>query len=172
MVTENTRNDVWQNFLDISRLVLYYDALFKRYQRCRYTIRFFQILPLLSAVTLIFSEFPYWVQALIGLLIAIAVGIDVIFDFTTKAIVIHNISLECSRLENEWSELWNLANSDHAEDGEVLLNNSRLANKLTDITGRAGEHGITESKRLNINCTKNAFKIMEMKYVHPAANSQ
>ena len=73
MVTENARNDVWQNFLDVSRLVLYYDVDFKCYQRYRYTVRFFQILPLLRAVTLVFSEFPNWVQA-VGLLIAIAVG--------------------------------------------------------------------------------------------------
>ena len=106
MVTENTRNVVWQDFLKISRLVRYYDALFKHFQLYRYIIRFILIFPLFSAVTLITDTAPHWINLSIGILVALAVLIDFIFDFSTKAAITHTISLECSRLQNEWSKLW------------------------------------------------------------------
>ena len=155
-------------FLDVSRLVRYYDALFKRFQLYRYIIRFVLIFPLFSAVILIIDTAPQWINLSIGILVASAVLIDFIFDFSTKAAITHTISLECSRLQNEWSKLWWLANSNHAEDSDVLQQNSILADKLINTTGRAGDAGISENKRLNEICTNDAFNYMEMKYVHPA----
>ena len=168
MVTEDTRNDVWQEYLDFARLVRYYEALAKRYSQIHLIIRYLLLLPFISSLALLFDFLTHPLQVLLGALIGIVVAADLVYRPTRKAAVAHIISIECSKLEIEWMQLWNNANARDSNDEDVQKRNDLLSKKLNEITGRAGEVGIHENRKLNMKCADDAYRIMSQKFAPSA----
>ena len=172
MVTEQARKDVWEEMLDIARLVRYYEKLADRHRTQFYIARGTLVLSALIGTAVFLSQFkifPQHIQEIIliiaGLALALATAWDIVANNARKAAVLHAISKECSLLEIEWRELWAEVNNHQSDDSAVREKNRRLARRLTKVTVWAGDADVRENRKLNEECESIAYKIMTEKYV-------
>lgn len=164
MVSEQTRNDVWQELLDVTRLVRYYGALSDRHRRNHTAVRFLLLAAAAGGIAALLDLLPQIVQLVAGGLIALLVAWDFVSDYAKKAAVLHTIDIECGLLEIEWRELWNEANDPEASDAEVREKNRRLAERISYVTARAGDADIPENRKLNEECAKAAYRVVADQY--------
>lgn len=164
MVSEQTRNDVWQELLDVARLVRYYEALADRHRRIHMIVRFLLLAAAVSGIAALLDLLPAAAQLVAGGLLALLVVWDFVSNYAKKAAVLHAISLDCSLLDVEWRELWADVNNGHVSDAEARDKNYRLARRISEVTGWAGQADIGEDPRLNEECAKVAYKVMADRY--------
>lgn len=162
MVTDPTRNDVWQGLLDIARLVRYYEALSDRHRRNYFTIRLLLLIAATGGVAALLELLPDGIQILAGALVAVLVALDFVTDYAKKAAVLHAISIECSALEIEWEDLW--GNLENLGDTEARQNHAGLSRRLANITGAAGHADIREDRKLNEQCEAAAYRVIQNQY--------
>ena len=160
MVSEQTRNEVWKELLDVARLVRYYETLADRHRRNHMLVRFLLLAAAVSGIAALLDVLPSEVQIVANGLVALIVAWDFVSNYAKKAVVLHSISLECNMLEVDWRELWAAINHVHVSDAEALSKNYRLARRISEVTGWAGQADIRESPRMNKKCAKVAYKVM------------
>jgi hypothetical protein len=162
MVSDQTRNAIWQELLDVARLVRYYEALADRHRRLHRIIRFLLLAAAASGVVTLLNLLPVLIQSLAGGLIALLVVWDVLGDYARKAAVLHAISLECSHLEVEWQNLW--GELETISDTEARRRNTSLAQRIAEITGWAGHADIRDDPKLNEQSAEAAYQIMASRH--------
>lgn len=168
VVTENTRNSVWQSMLDVNRLVRYYEAISDQYRLANTIIRFIVFFGgtagFISFLSLAPENFKSLVQGIFSAVVAAAVAWDFLADYAKKAVVLQQISMECSKLQNDWQELWDSIEAFDIEEEEARKRNAQLAHKIVDVTGRAGECGVRENPKINEKCADDTYKVMVERY--------
>ena len=162
MITDHTRNDVWQGLLDIARLVRYYEALSDRHRRHHFAIRLLLLIAATGGVAALLELLPDGIQILSGALVAVLVALDFVTDYAKKAAVLHAISIECSALEIEWEDLW--GNLENLGDAEARENHAGLSRRLVHVTGAAGHADIREDRKLNEHCEAAAYQVIQDQY--------
>ena len=104
------RHEIWQGLLDASRCARYYEALYNRYQRRHQITRVVLLASATGVIGLLSANLiePWTdaLQAVLGGLIVLVVIVDLVGRFAEKAAVLHVISVDCSKLDNEWHQLW------------------------------------------------------------------
>ena len=165
MVSDATRNAVWQSYLDVVRLVYYYESLADKYQRLYFWIRFGMLFFVIVSVASPFAPFPQPVGAIVTvamiLVTATLVTADYVGDFAKKAAVLHGIAGQVNRLGSEWRALWLVIDDADSEDGMARRKNEDLQSRLTETTEQAREAGITINDKLNQKCVETAYAIVE-----------
>ena len=162
MVSEQTRHDIWQELLDAERLVRYYEVLAKRHRRWHLAIRFSLLLAATSGVASLLKVLPQSVQLVAGLALTVLVALDFALNAAGKTAVLNLIKIECRALGNEWKNLW--AGLEHISDDEARRENERLAQKLAEVTGWAGQAEVGDDDALNEQCERVAYKVMSEDY--------
>ena len=162
MTTQIIRNEVWQNYLDASRLARYYSVLADRHKSIYMLSRAILILPLLTGVALLFDLLP----KIVGLVIVLRNIANFIFNFAKKAKVLNLVSQECSSLENEYRDLWLAVENDELSDGEVRERINQIEKKMIDVTNRPSNLKIKVDHKLNEKCAIETYKIMTDRYEH------
>ena len=167
MVTDQTRNAVWQELLDAVRLVRYYEALSDRYRRNHWAVRFVLLVAASSEIVALLALLPENMRQSVQLaaagFIALTVAWDFVSDYARKAAVLHAISMECSAVEIELKSLWGEIES--ISDDEAQRRNTQLMRRISDATGWAGQADIREDSELNRKCATTAYNVMEDQYV-------
>ncbi len=164
MISDQTRNDIWQELLDVARLVRYYEALCNQYQRRHSFLRISLLFAATGEIGALLAVLSTTIQLTIGVIIALLVAWDLVSNYAKKAAVLHTISIECSELENKWRELWADINNAQVGEAEAQRKNKELAQKLLDVTERAGVADIQENRKLNEKCEKAAFQVVVDRY--------
>ena len=167
MVSEQTRNDVWQELLDVARLVRYYEALSNRYRHNHMIVRFLLLVVTLGGIAALLDLLPPVAQIIAGAVVALLFAWDHAADYAKKAAVLQAISLECSLLEDEWKQLWATicAKDANVTDEEARRMNRQLTRRISYVTGWAGQADVRDDPRLNKECEKVAHKVMADRYV-------
>ena len=114
-VSEQTRNEVWQGFLDAVRLERYYAALSDRHRRNHRRLRFALLVAAagdISTFLNLLSEDFQWIAEIASAPVVVFVMRDLVSDDAKKAATLHTISVECGDLENQWRDSWSAI--DHA----------------------------------------------------------
>ena len=162
MVSDQTRNTIWQGLLDMARLVRYYESLADRHRRKHFWIRVVLLAAAASGIAALLDLFPEVVQIVAGGLVALCVVWDFVSDYAKKAAILHAISIECSALEVEWQDLW--GDLENIDDTEARQRNTRLSRRLNEVTGWAGHTDIQEDPKLNEKCEAAAYRVMQDQY--------
>lgn len=162
MVTEQTRNAIWQELLDVARLVRYYEALSDQHRRNHLIVRFLLLAAAAGGIAALLDLLPAIAQLIAGGVIALLVAWDFVSDYAKKAAILHAISIECSALEIEWQDLW--LELENISDDDARLENTRLSRKIANVTAWAGQADIREDRRLNEECEKAAYRVMTDRY--------
>ena len=166
MVSDQIRNEVWQDLLDVTRLVRYYAALSDRYKRNYNIVRGLLLIAATSGIAAFLDALPPIAQLISGVGIALIIAWDFVSDYGRKAAVSHAIRLQCGELENEWRDLWRSVDDGTIENEEALHSNRQLLQRITSLTGNAGYADIREDHKLNETQAADAYKIMEERYAH------
>ena len=165
MVSDATRNAVWQSYLDVVRLVYYYEALADKYQRLYFWIRFGMLFFVIASVASPFAPFPQPIGVIVTVALimvtATLVAADYVGDFAKKAALLHGIAGQVNRLGSEWRALWLVIDDADSEDGMARRKNEDLQSRLTETTEQAREAGITINDKLNQECVETAYAIVE-----------
>ena len=166
VITEQTQNDVWQDLLDVARLVRYYEALADRHQRNHSLLRFLLLVPAAGSIGTLLELLPAFTQHIAAGLVALLVAWDFISDYGKKTAVLHAISHECRALEIEWRELWAAVYDSGADanEAEARRKNQHLAQKLSEVTGWADQANIRKNKKLNEECEELTYKVMRARH--------
>ena len=162
MVSEQTRHDVWRELLDAERLVRYYEVLAKRHRQRHLAIRISLLLAATSGVASLLKVLPQSAQLIAGLVITVLVVLDFALNEARKTAVLTLIKIECRALGNEWKNLW--ASLEHISDDEARRENERLARRLAEVTGWAGQAEVGDDDALNERCERVAHKVMSEDY--------
>ena len=162
MVAERTRNAIWQELLDVARLVRYYEALSDQHRRNHLIVRFLLLAAAAGGIAALLDLLPAMAQLVSGGLVALLVAWDFVSDYAKKAAILHAISIECSVLEIEWQDLW--LELETISDPEARRENTRLLRRIADVTGWAGHADIRENRKLNEECEKAACRVMTDRY--------
>lgn len=168
MTTQFIRNEVWQNYLDASRLTRYYSALADRYRLIYKFSNTSFIRPLLTGVLLLFDSPPEFVGLFIQLVNTLPKITNLIFNFSNKARVLNLVSQECGSLENEYEDLWLAMESGDLSDGEIREKINQIKKKLIEIINIPDDFKITINHKLNEKCAIETYRAMEEKYEHSA----
>ena len=102
-VTGATRNAVWQEMLDVARLVRYYDRMARRQQQRHLGIRIVLFASATAGVASAIAALPEAVRTASGALIALLVAWDFLADYANKAAILGVIRGECSEVERTTS---------------------------------------------------------------------
>ena len=164
MVSEQIRQAVWQDLLDVARLIRYYETLSSRYQFRHSIIQFLLLASAFSGIAALLELLPEIVQLVAVGLIAFLVAWDFVAGYPRKAAVLHTINYECHALEIEWSELWSAINSSEISDIEAREKNKRLKEKILSVTGWANQADIRIDQKLNEKCAKVAYTVIAEQY--------
>ena len=142
MVSETTRNEIWQQFLDVARLLRYYTSLSNRHRRKQQLIRILLMAAATSGIVTLLDLLPAFMQELAAAAVAILVVWDSLGDYARKAAVLHAICIECNRLESRWHKLWFEIDRPDLDDADALHQCDELGQRLLDITSQAGPAGV------------------------------
>ena len=162
MVSDQTRNDIWQELLDSDRLVRYYEALANRYQRLHSLTLLLLGVSAASSFAAILDLFPDVVQLFASALVGITAVWMFIADYAKKAAVAHVISFQCRRLDLDWKDLWAAVES--IDEAEARRRLGDLSNQMNIATQRSSDAGIVDNRRLNEECEALAFKTVQERY--------
>ena len=163
-VSEATRNAVWQEMLDVARLVRYYERMAGRQQRRRHAVRFVLLVPALTGMAMVVRDLPEAVHVVSGAVIAFFVAWDLLADPANKAAVLDSIRRDCSEAEGDLDALWGEIQADAVSDAEARRTLAGLSRRVARATDRAGSAHVPTNERLNAECEEAAFKVMKDRY--------
>ena len=162
MVSDQTRNDIWQELLDSDRLVRYYEALANHYQRKHSLTLLLLGMGAASSFAAILDLFPDIVQLIASALVGIVAVWMFIADYAKKAAVAHDIGFQCRRLDVGWKELW--AAVERIDEAEARRRLGDLSNQINIATRRSSDAGIVDNRRLNEKSEALAVKTVQQRY--------
>ena len=162
MVSDQTRNDIWQELLDSDRLVRYYTAVANRYRRLHSYTLWLLMFGAASSFAAVLAVLPNDVQLIANAVVGLAAAWVLVADYAKKAAVAHTISFQCSRLDVQWQDLWREV--EHIEEEAARQRLVDLANQMNDVTSRSGDAGIVDNRRLNEKSEAVAFQTVNERY--------
>ena len=165
MISDQLRNDIWQELLDSDRFVRYYEALANHDRRKHLMTLLFLAAGAASSVAAVFELVPeHDVVRIVANAVVGVMALWVFFaDYAKKAEVANSISTRFSRLDIEWRSLWT-AVEEEIEKAEAHSRYLALAKERLDATQRSGDAGIVDSRRLNEKSEVAAFKTVSERY--------
>ena len=166
VVTDSTRNAVWQEMLDTARLVRYYDRLASKHQHRHIVTRLVLLASAIAGVAALVNQLPATLGVLAGAAIGVLMAVDFLADFANKAAVLHFISRECNAVDDDLATLWGDVQSDAIEDAEARRTLTDLRHRITRTTDWAGSAHIPTDEQLNIRCAEAAYKALADQHAH------
>ena len=168
MVSELTRNMVWQEILDVERLSRYYDRLSDKYRTKHWIVRFLILISAASGVVnlqnLLFEDWQDTGAVFFDASIAILVAWDFMANYGKKSETLNAISFECHQLWTDWNQLWTELHDDGVSETEIRDRDKRLADRLSMITNWSGLVDIPQDVGLNEECEKEAYEIVRGRF--------
>ena len=167
MVSQRTRNVVWQSYLDVSRLGLYYETLANRYRRYYLSLRAALLLSVIGSVASPFTPLNHPAATTVLVIATVVlVAADYALDLAKKNAVLHHINMDVMRLEASWEALWLRVDDADADEADIRAENRSLQSRLMDATKRCGEEGISTDYKLNQKCAETAYEVVKGRYLY------
>ena len=187
MISDEVRNYVWQDMLDTSRCIRYYNdlrnKLLKQDSRIRNVTFFAGLFSIIGVVATTTSGTPFLLnvsdsietvlKSTIALISLIGVVVCAVLsewrsrkDFKYKAKIAAFIGINLGSLDVEYSQLWGELNLDDnsLNNSDVLAQRDRLLQKLTEITKIGMEERLVDDGKLNEQSAKDAYLELESRY--------
>ena len=164
MITEHTRNEIWEEFLDASRLARYYGKLESRNEIWYVGNRLLLLAFSLGGIVALFDILPDAVRVTIGALISLLIALEYVFNFGQKAAVLRYICISCAEIEDQWRYLWNRIENNRVDETEIWREREELSRRCLQVTSKARELGVRDSNRINEKSAEEAYRVMEDRY--------
>ena len=166
VVSDQTRDDIWQEMLDSDRLARYYEAVANHYRRKHALTLLLLGFGAASSFAAVFDVLPSAVQSIAEPIAHALVGLVAVWvfvaDYARKSAVAHTIASQCNRLDIRCRELW--ADVERLDEDAARARLAALANEIAEVTQRSGDAGIVDNRRLNEKSEAVAFKTVSERY--------
>ena len=157
MVSDRTRNEVWQHVYDVERLCRYYEAMRDKMHR---NIVIAQVVAALAAVGAIIMV-PMSAVAMIGCFVAVFVAFSMSVGYAGKSASARITYEQLTGLRIDIRNLWLLVDDESSDEADIRLIVDELARKVEETTLRAD---LSVDKRLNKRTSAEAKQILEGRY--------
>ena len=178
MVTDQTRNAIWQDLWDAERYSRYYSSLSDVYSRRHRLTRFATLASVLVEATISISFVSIGVEGVwatiflaaivvLGIVIGILAGWVVLANYGEYAAALSWVSVDCAALNLEWTDLWLDIESYVIDDEEARSRRRELLHKSNTIKTRIK---VNLNQKLNEKLSKvsaeEAMKVLNEKYAY------
>ena len=174
MVTDQTRNAIWQDLWDAERYYRYYSALSDSYRRRHRLTRFATLASVLVEATIsisyisadvagILATIFLTVIVMLGIAIAILVAWDATSNYAGDAVALSWVSVDCASLNAEWADLWLDIESFAIDEEEARSRQRELIRKFNTIAARID---VDLDEKTNEASAADAVKVLREKYAH------
>ena len=164
MLTQTEKKQIWNELYNSARCARYYESLAGKYQLAYNIFRVLLLLPLFSGIALFMEILPSSTQIILGVVIAVLVALELVFNLSKNSIVLHSISVECSKLENEFHLLWLEVHSAENDRDTIMAKFVELSQKFTDSTSQSSSAIVYNFTRLNEKCGRDASNDLMERY--------
>ena len=162
MVSTATRNEVWYQLLNASRVARYYGKLSSRMTARNngrvWAVAFFAT----SAVVSLLNVLPGWVEIAANVMIGGLALWMLVGNHSQKLSVVNGVLEKCLELETEAQLLW--LNLDRLSDSEAMQKFGELEREASRITAKPEVAGVANDEALNQTCAKEAYQVLSHKY--------
>ena len=117
-----------------------------------------------SGVVALLEYLPNNVQMVLNACVVMAGLWGLLSDDARKAAALHTVSLQCSRLRDEYKSLWLEIENDKKDDEETSHILKRLTADVENATSVVGFADISENEKINIKCAESTYKVMHEQY--------
>lgn len=163
MITDQARNEVWQEIYDATRLIRYYSALLVRYRRYYWWTRIALLASGTAGVAAFFELLPSFFNLVFGALIALVIVVEVVVNLSNQVTVLQTTIRDCTELEGEWRDLWHRINREDISENETWEKIRQLSQRGLVVTSRAAEN-VQQDQRLNEECEEAAYDVLVSRY--------
>ena len=170
MVSDRTRQELWNQLLDIDRMCRYYEAQHNRATRLYVGIRLVTLIAIAGAVGSILDLIPgptTVYQVLLAIGVALVTIWEAVFNYGKKSAVAQAIYVQAARIRIELRSLWLAVNDESDEssdDRDVRKKVRTLAGLAQEIENWAGANDFATDSNLNKQTTKEAFNVVSDRY--------
>ena len=165
VVTDRTRNTIWQDLWDAERYVRYYGALADSYRIRHRNMRFALLAALLIEATVFLPNISDPVFTFLtvagGIAIAGLAAWDAISDYAKNSALLAVASEDCALVNTQWGELWLDIESYAIDESQARARRRELLDKVNAIAGRVD---VSLDEKLNDSCEADAAKVLREKY--------
>ncbi len=174
MVTDQTRNAIWQDMWDAERYSRYYGSLSDSYRRRHKLTRFATLASVLVEATISVSYIStgvsgMWATVFLALIVGlgIAITILVIWDATSNyagdAVALSWVSVDCALLNAQWADLWLDIESFAIDEDEARARQRELIRKFNTFAVRID---VDLDEKTNEISASEASEVLREKYAH------
>ena len=163
-MTATTKNAVWQDLIDIERLVRYYSLLSTRYHTRHRWILGAILVGTMVGVASIRESSIAWVGPSI---VALAVLFENHDRTRERAVVSDVLAQQYSLAMSDWAALWNEMNAEALSEEDVLAKKRELMNRIERTLGGLDERlalGANGDVRLNEQAADQTKLDLESRY--------
>ena len=163
MVTDQTRNELWNQLLDIDANCRYYEAVHSRTTTTHFVVRVITLVALAGSITAILNLLPWGNDLAKTLLVVLVTGLtvwDAVSNYPKKAAVAHLIHFQSVRVRSELRDLWFSVEDAAADEGDIRRRLRELIRMANEIETWAGFSDITVDVKLNRKTTDEADKVV------------
>lgn len=134
IVTERTKDSVWEGVLDTARYLHYYELLTNRWSLWDRTLKTFLLSGAILSVVATFAPWPNYVLYSSAFVVAFSTILDFVFNFGVRSARSHAASIECSIVQKEYDRLWNSIKAERITDIEAQARIENLRMRILAAT--------------------------------------
>ena len=167
MLSDRTRQEIWNELLDVDRACRYYEAVYARATKWHLIIRVAVLVALAGGIAAILDFLPgptAVYQVVLAALIAALTVWEAVANYAKKAAVSHAIYIQFTKLRVQLRDLWLLVDDEVVDEADVRRRVRELALMSGETENWAGASDITPNAKLNERTQKDAFNIVSDRY--------
>lgn len=174
MVTDQTRNAIWQDIWDAERYSRHYGSLSDVYGHRHKMTRFAILASVLVEATISVSFVTIGVEGIwtaiflalivgIGIVIAVLVSWDAVSNYAEDAAALSWVSVDCAYLNVQWADLWLDIESYAIDEHEARSRQRELLHRFNVVASRI-DVGLDE--KINEASAEEAVRVLKEKYAY------
>ncbi len=132
MVSETTKELLWQGLVDATHLSRYYAYLTKRHMSRQRWTRGGLLVSAILGFSGLFEAVPIGVSVVGNVAVVIVVVIDFMHDYGPKAATLNATSIVCAKVEDQRHALWADVVEDRIEEDKAREINSQLERLISE----------------------------------------
>lgn len=168
VLSDDLRSLIWQDLVDATRYVRYYQALHNRHLKKAVIL---QGLLLISATAGFAGLFrlpyiPESASSVASFFVAVFVVWNAVGKYPHKVAVLETVCVECSALEMEYQDLWAYANSYRLSEEDAFVRHRLLARRMDEVTNAPAKAGVADNEALNLRSAEESYQVLENIYAN------
>ena len=166
-VSAQTRNEVWQGYLDAEHLNRYYYQLANLYNKRYYGIKFIIAFAAVGGLTKLSGILPESSTLVVNyapMIVLIFVILDLIQDYGKKLAVLNRVSKDSQKRLQEWKMLWHTVDMPDSKDDDLLKQIKILNSEAAELGAEVADAGLRENKELNQAAWEEANEVLSAHY--------